>query len=857
MKKSNLYFLATAILSASMVHAETEISAKLVHETGFYTKDGSTIGDRPNQTILGTGMSQTPYTKIMTDEGMYRGIATGRPNMDADPTHSSGDQFKSETMLKIFLDGDVNDKATFHVELNPSNNSKATSEYDGNESYTQRDVLREAYVDTNLNDWSIRAGKQQVVWGTADGMKLLDAINPTDYAEMAQNQMEDSRIPVWMINGEKYLEDGSSLQLIVSQPKENVFAGLNRHIDTSTRFNNNMSLDDSTLNNGTDTGHPYMLMGPDSITGVYNGFLNIVPDLGSVATRFGAAFKEDDAGTTHDDLSNANFSTGFYDIDSVSFIPNGSGVYSAAVDTAMNNFNYTFAGNQGNLGGQKANANAGGDGMNGFTVDIFKGMTMGTMSNALIGAQGEDATLANIPAGFKKAILDTWQGLLQTHTNAAGIQTALGDNSLTGPDKLTGQHMLALGFQPLYNTNLNNLTTDADSAFDYMGNTTFKTFDAFANAGSKYNYIMPDDSDLDLAARIRKTTPDGTNYSFAASYNYDKNPIINLSWKGSSGQTLTLRETYHDVTPGTGGGAGVSESTCTTLSVNNACHTTLQLYDASNTSATSAIATAVDKTVNATLTNGFYGGQAQDLAYKDAFNAYITNYASNPSNPSSAEVQQAQGAGYTAAQDYRAYLQFDQEVKRVFQLGGAFDTVVETEEFGPVVIRGEALYTKDGYSPVMNKDRLAIGDLVGALQMKKADRFKFVLGADITALTNMMISAQFIQDSNLDFVDNGNEYTTDYATMHLSNGFNKAIKDKNFYSLFLSKPFGESGQHRWNNILMLEEGGGKWNRFDIEYTIDDNTVGSVEYNKYWGDANTQFGQLEKSSNLQVGLKYTF
>jgi len=196
MKKSNLYFLATAILSASMVHAETEISAKLVHETGFYTKSGSTIGDRPNQTILGTGMSQTPYSKIMTDEGMYRGIATGRPNLDADPTHSSGDQFKSETMLKIFLDGDVNDKATFHVELNPSNNSKATSEYDGNESYTQRDVLREAYVDTNVNDWSIRAGKQQVVWGTADGMKLLDAINPTDYAEMAQNQMEDSRIPV-------------------------------------------------------------------------------------------------------------------------------------------------------------------------------------------------------------------------------------------------------------------------------------------------------------------------------------------------------------------------------------------------------------------------------------------------------------------------------------------------------------------------------------------------------------------------------------------------------------------------------------------------------------------------------------
>jgi hypothetical protein len=405
--------------------------------------------------------------------------------------------------------------------------------------------------------------------------------------------------------------------------------------------------------------------------------------------------------------------------------------------------------------------------------------------------------------------------------------------------------MLALGFQPLYNTNLNNLTTADDSAFDYMKQTTFKTFDAYSNAGSKYNYIMPKDSDVDLAARIRKTTSDGTNYSFAASYNYDKNPIINLSWKGASGQTLSLRETKHNGTPGQGGVA-VDATSCASLGAY--CTTTLQLYDASNAAAISAITAAGIKTVNATKDNGFYGGQAQDSAFNAAYTSAIANGSS---------AQEAQGAGYMAAQNHRAYLQFDQEVKRVLQLGGAFDTVVETEEFGPVVIRGEALYTKDGYSPVMNKDRLAIGDLVGALQMKKADRFKFVLGADITALTNMMISAQFIQDSNLDFVDNGNEYTTDYATMHLSNGFNKAIKDKNFYSLFLSKPFGESGQHRWNNILMLEEGGGKWNRFDIEYTIDDNTVGSVEYNKYWGDRNTQFGQLENSSNLQVGLKYTF
>jgi len=93
--------------------------------------------------------------------------------------------------------------------------------------------------------------------------------------------------------------------------------------------------------------------------------------------------------------------------------------------------------------------------------------------------------------------------------------------------------------------------------------------------------------------------------------------------------------------------------------------------------------------------------------------------------------------------------------------------------------------------------------------------------------------------------------------MAMDNTFNKAKENKNFYSVYLSKPFGESGQHRWSNITMLEDTGGRWNRLDVEYTIDDNTIATAEFNKYWGDANSQFGQLEKSSNVQLGFKYLF
>ena len=842
MKKTNitLSIALAAVFSSSVVLAEAEVTGKIVHESGFFSNAGSTIGDRGNATITGTGMSATPISAMGTATGMYRGVTTADT-----PAHAKRDYFKQETTAKIYIDGEVNEiaeGATYHVELNLMTDGKGTSNYDGNESYTQRDALREAYVDTEVDDWSIRAGKQQVVWGTADGMKLLDAINPTDYAEMAQNQMEDSRLPVWMVNAETTQEDGSEVQVVLSQAKENVFAGLNRNVATGDRFNSNMSLDDGTLNNGTDTGHAFMMMGPDSITGVYNGFLNITPDLGSVATRFAGAFKADSAAgvaNSADDLQMTDVAAGTYTLGAASAAPS---------DATVNAFNGMFAGSVQNLGGAGGAAN----GMNKFTVGGFKIMAMGNMSDALnpSGASGtaNDATLAYIPAGFKKAILDTWQGLIAPTANggygsAAAAQAALG-MTCAEANCLTGNHMLALGFQSLYNTNLNNLTTANDSAFDYMGSTTFKTFDAFVNAGSEYVYNMPEDKDLDVAFRFKDSTTDGLNYSLNASYNYDKNPIIDLSWRGTDGAELTTRQTYHSMA--TQGGE-VTKAAYDLLAANMRS-TTLQLYDAANANSATAITAAGDASVNATAANGFYGGQAQNAAYTTAYDAAIAGGASVPN---------AQGAGYVAAQAHRAKLRFSQEVKRVMNIGGSFDTAIETAELGPVVIRGEVLYTKDGYSPVMNKDRLAIGDLVGALQMKKADRLKFVLGADITALTNMMVSAQFIQDSNLDFVDNGNEYTTDYATMHLSNGFNKGTKDKNFYSLFFSKPFGASGEHRWNNITMYEENGGKWNRLDAEFSIDDDTQATVEYNKYWGDANTQFGQLEKSSNIQVGFKYSF
>ncbi|WXU00093.1 MAG: hypothetical protein Ctma_0804 [Catillopecten margaritatus gill symbiont] len=838
MKQTNklLAVAISALLASSLASAETEVTGKMTYEAAGFTNSGSTIGNFGDSAVDATGGNgSNPRYGLVTN--------------DATPSHSS-DVFKSEAKAQVFFDGDVKD-STFHVEVQGVFDGKAIKTYDSVEAYTQRDPLREAYIDTEAGDWAIRAGKQQVVWGTADGAKLLDLINPTDYSEMAQNQMEDSRITTWMLNAEKDLEDGSNIQIVISQPKENIFAGLNRNIDTSVRMNGinlgTLQQDpviDNTLNNGTDSGHAFMMKGPDTITGARNGFLNIVPDLGSVASRFAMAFTRDDATSTNDDIE-VNLNNSATTINGNTVAVGADGKYNAVDAASILAFNQKIGG--AGFGGLNGAA------MEGFTVAGFSKMRITGargLNNNLANAGGAtwnantDNSLAFVTPGFKKAIMDTYNGLIGgymgagmtnseakaaivakyglKHTDTTGNVVdfdASTSTDLLNAGDLTGAVMLDAGFQPLYNSNLSSFSDGKkNSAVEYMTNTTFRTFDAFVNAKSQYVYNMPKDTDVDVAARF-KGSRDGVNYSVNASYNYDKNPIIDLSWRGNVGQELTVHEvktTYN--ANGTQNTTGYNANPVAGVQYNT---TTLQVVD----------------TANATAPGGVAAGNSSDTYYTAGTGTDNGLYG---------------GSGGKAAT-----LQFSQEVKRVKQIGGSFDTAIETKAFGSVVIRGEALYTKDGYSPVMNKSRLSIGGLVGALQMKKADRFKYVLGADITVLKNMLVSAQFIQDRNLDYVDDASGYTTDYATMHLSNGFQQAEKNKDFYSLFFSKPFGASGEHRWNNIFMFEENGGKWNRLDAEFSINDDTVATVEYNKYWGDENTQFGQLKNTSNIQIGLKYTF
>lgn len=80
------------------------------------------------------------------------------------------------------------------------------------DAFKFENVLREAYVDVKFRGWlknfSVRAGRQQIIWGESDGFRLLDRANSLDLSWHFQQELpppalgfDDLRMPFWMIKG--------------------------------------------------------------------------------------------------------------------------------------------------------------------------------------------------------------------------------------------------------------------------------------------------------------------------------------------------------------------------------------------------------------------------------------------------------------------------------------------------------------------------------------------------------------------------------------------------------------------------------------------------------------------------------
>ncbi len=57
--------------------------------------------------------------------------------------------------------------------------------------------IRDLYIETDVGKSLLRLGKQQIVWGRLDGIKVLDVLNPQDFREFILEDFGESRIGLW------------------------------------------------------------------------------------------------------------------------------------------------------------------------------------------------------------------------------------------------------------------------------------------------------------------------------------------------------------------------------------------------------------------------------------------------------------------------------------------------------------------------------------------------------------------------------------------------------------------------------------------------------------------------------------
>jgi uncharacterized protein DUF1302 len=75
--------------------------------------------------------------------------------------------------------------------------------------------LRELVLERRGPSYDLRLGRQQVVWGKTDGLRLLDVVNPLDLREFVLDRYVDLRIPLWMGQAELFHGDQSFQFLVI------------------------------------------------------------------------------------------------------------------------------------------------------------------------------------------------------------------------------------------------------------------------------------------------------------------------------------------------------------------------------------------------------------------------------------------------------------------------------------------------------------------------------------------------------------------------------------------------------------------------------------------------------------------
>jgi len=126
------------------------------------------------------------HAKPVKNRTDFRGISRLKTKLDLTLDSKINSEWKSRFEIQTFYDAIYSLRDNFYSD-------------DVIKTYEKEFEIQEAYILGSLNDnVDIKIGRQIVVWGKSDNIRLNDVINPLDNRELGMVDIEDLRLPLFM-----------------------------------------------------------------------------------------------------------------------------------------------------------------------------------------------------------------------------------------------------------------------------------------------------------------------------------------------------------------------------------------------------------------------------------------------------------------------------------------------------------------------------------------------------------------------------------------------------------------------------------------------------------------------------------
>jgi hypothetical protein len=188
--------------------------------SGFEENNGESDGGKPSGGkrssvsidgyFKGSATWNTAHDKPRPGETDWRGLSKLRSAVQADVVTQPGSRWKLWVSGKLFYD------AAYGIRGRDEFTDGVIDEYEWEAEW------HEVYLQGNLSPHlDLKTGRQIVVWGRSDNLRITDVLNPLDLREPGLTDIEDLRLPVAISKLDGYWEQWNLTMMAVHEVRFN------------------------------------------------------------------------------------------------------------------------------------------------------------------------------------------------------------------------------------------------------------------------------------------------------------------------------------------------------------------------------------------------------------------------------------------------------------------------------------------------------------------------------------------------------------------------------------------------------------------------------------------------------------